>query len=66
MSRTPLGDILSPLQDSPLSRRLLEPTINEMFGPDTKPSRQMMDVFHQILDYNDGQRVTAQGRPVRQ
>ncbi len=37
MSRTPLGDIMSPLQGSPLSRRLIEPTINEMFGPNTKP-----------------------------
>jgi pimeloyl-ACP methyl ester carboxylesterase len=57
MSATPLGDIMSPLQGSPLSRRLLEPTINEMFGPNTKPSRQMMETFHQILDYNDGKRV---------
>ena len=62
MSRTPLGDIMSPLQGSPLSRRLIEPTINEMFGPDTKPSRRMLDLFHQILEYNDGKRVTAQGR----
>lgn len=57
MSRTPLGDIMSPLQGSPLSRRILEPTINEMFGPDTKPSRQMMESFQQILAYNDGRRV---------
>jgi pimeloyl-ACP methyl ester carboxylesterase len=58
LSRTPLGDILSPLQGSPLSRRLIEPTINEMFGPDTKPSRRMLDLFHEILEYNDGKRVT--------
>jgi pimeloyl-ACP methyl ester carboxylesterase len=57
LSRTPLGDILSPLQGSPLSRRLIEPTINEMFGPDTKPSRRMLDLFHEILEYNDGKRV---------
>jgi pimeloyl-ACP methyl ester carboxylesterase len=57
MSGTPLGDILSPVQNSPLSRRLLEPTLREMFGPNTKPTRQMMDVFGQILDYNDGRRV---------
>ena len=49
---------MSPLQGSPLSRRLIEPTINEMFGPDTKPSRRMLDLFHQILEYNDGKRVT--------
>jgi pimeloyl-ACP methyl ester carboxylesterase len=57
LSRTPLGDILSPLQGSPLSRRLIEPTLNELFGPDTKPSRRMLDLFHEILEYNDGKRV---------
>src|SRR5882757_6573651 len=57
MSGTPLGGLMSPLQGSPLSRRLLEPTINEMFGPNTKPSRELMEKFHQILDYNDGKRV---------
>jgi pimeloyl-ACP methyl ester carboxylesterase len=57
LSRTPLGDFLSPLQGSSMSRRLMEPTINEMFGPDTKPSRRMLDLFHEILEYNDGKRV---------
>jgi pimeloyl-ACP methyl ester carboxylesterase len=57
LSRTPLGDILSPLQASSMSRRLVEPTINEMFGPDTKPLRRMLDLFHEILEYNDGKRV---------
>ncbi|MBS1690968.1 MAG: alpha/beta hydrolase [Actinobacteria bacterium] len=57
MSRTPLGDIMSPLQGRPLSRRLLEPTLNEMFGPNTKPSRDLMAKFHEILEYNDGKRV---------
>ncbi|OMB78762.1 alpha/beta fold hydrolase [Mycolicibacterium conceptionense] len=57
MSRTPLGDIMSPLQGSRLSRRLVEPTINEMFGVNTKPSPELMEKFHQILEYNDGKRV---------
>lgn len=57
MSRTPLGDIMSPLQGSRLSRRLLEPTLNEMFGPNTKPSRRQLELFNQILEYNDGKRV---------
>jgi pimeloyl-ACP methyl ester carboxylesterase len=60
LSRTPLGDILSPLHSTPLSglsRRLMEPTLREMFGPNTKPTPHMMDVFNQILDYNDGRRV---------
>lgn len=57
MSQTPLGDVMSRVQDRPLSRRLLEPTLREMFGPNTKPTRHMMDVFNQILDYHDGRRV---------
>lgn len=57
MSRTPLGDIMSPLQGSRFSRRIVEPTINEMFGVNTKPSAQLMEKFHQILEYNDGKRV---------
>ena len=58
LSRTPLGDMLSPLQATPVSRRLIEPTLNELFGPETKPTRRMLDLFHQILEYNDGKRVT--------
>ena len=27
-------------------------------GPNTKPTRRMLDLFHQILEYNDGKRVT--------
>lgn len=57
MSRTPLGDILSPLQGSPLSRRVFESTLDQMFGVNTKPSREMIEKFHQILDHNDGKRV---------
>ena len=57
MSGTGLGDLMSPLQGSRLSRRVLESTINEMFGPNTKPSHGLMGSFHQILEYNDGKRV---------
>jgi pimeloyl-ACP methyl ester carboxylesterase len=57
MSQTPLGDIMSPLQGNRLSRRLLEPTINELFGPNTKPSQHLMQQFHDILDYNAGKAV---------
>jgi|GEM_PF-5902350 hypothetical protein len=42
MSRTPLGDIFSHVQGSPLSRRLLEPTLRELFGTNTKPTQHMM------------------------
>lgn len=58
MSGTPLGDLMSPLQGrSSLSRKVLESTINEMFGPNTKPSRDLMTRFHEILEFNDGKRV---------
>ncbi|MEZ0341376.1 alpha/beta fold hydrolase [Mycobacterium sp. pV006] len=57
MSGTVIGDLLSPLQGSAVSRRVLEPTINEMFGPHTKPTRHMLEVFHQILEFNDGKGV---------
>lgn len=57
MSRTPLGEMLSPFQGSRLSRRLLDSTLDEMFGVNTKPSRDLMAKFHQILEYNDGKRV---------
>lgn len=58
MSGTPLGDLMSPLQGrSALSRKVLESTINEMFGPNTKPSRELMTRFHEILEFNDGKRV---------
>ena len=36
---------------------MVELTINELFGPDTKPSCRMLDRFHEILEYNDGKRV---------
>lgn len=60
MSGTPLGDLMSPLQGSTLSRRILEPTIKEMFGPNTKPTPEMMQTFHEILEWNDGKRVLHQ------
>jgi pimeloyl-ACP methyl ester carboxylesterase len=58
MSRTPLGDLTSRFQGTPVSRRIVDRTLDEMFGPNTKPSARMYDQFHQILDYNDGGRVT--------
>lgn len=58
MSGTPLGDLMSPLQGrSSLSRKMVERTLDELFGPNTKPSRELMERFHQILEYNDGKRV---------
>jgi pimeloyl-ACP methyl ester carboxylesterase len=57
LSRTPLGGALAGLRRTSLSRTLTARTIDEMFGPDTKPSPQLLDKFHEILEYNDGKRV---------
>jgi pimeloyl-ACP methyl ester carboxylesterase len=58
LSRTPLGGLLANHQRGPLQRRLVTITINEMFGPNTKPSPELMEKFHEILEYNDGKRVS--------
>lgn len=58
LSRTPLGDLISRFQGSPVSRRILDRTLDEMFGPNTKPTPHMLDQFRQIMDFNDGARVT--------
>jgi pimeloyl-ACP methyl ester carboxylesterase len=58
LSRTPLGDLASHSPNVLLSQRVLERTINELFGPHTQPSPRMHELFNQILDYNDGKRVT--------
>jgi pimeloyl-ACP methyl ester carboxylesterase len=58
MSRTPLGELASRLPQVFLSPRVLERAIDELFGPHTKPSPRMHRLFQQILDFNDGKRVS--------
>jgi pimeloyl-ACP methyl ester carboxylesterase len=58
MSRTPLGELASRLPQVFLSPRVLERAIDEVFGPHTKPSPRMHRLFQQILDFNDGKRVS--------
>lgn len=58
MSRTPLGDLVSRFQGTPVSRRILDAAVSEMFGPQTKPSARLLSLFQQVLEYNDGARVT--------
>ena len=43
MSRNAVGGHHESAQGSAVVARLLEPTLNEMFGPNTKPSRRMME-----------------------
>jgi pimeloyl-ACP methyl ester carboxylesterase len=57
LSRTPLGGVLARFRRTSLSRELTTRTINEMFGPSTQPSPELMGKFHEVLEYNDGKRV---------
>lgn len=58
MSRTPLGELAGQLPQVFLSERLLRRAIDELFGANTKPSPRMHDLFGQILEFNDGKRVS--------
>jgi pimeloyl-ACP methyl ester carboxylesterase len=58
MSKTPLGGVAARFRHTSPMRELTTRTIDEMFGPRTKPSPELMEKFHQILEYNDGKRVT--------
>ena len=48
----------SRFQGSAVSRRIMDRTLDELFGPNTKPTPRMLEQFHQIMDFNDGARVT--------
>ncbi len=58
LSQTPLGGVASRFRSTLLSRRLLDRSIDELFGPNTKPSPRTRRLFNEILEYNDGKRVT--------
>lgn len=58
MSRTPLGDMVSRFQGSAVARRVVDRTLDELFGQNTKPTPRQLEQFHQIMDYNDGTRVS--------
>jgi pimeloyl-ACP methyl ester carboxylesterase len=60
MSKTALGGVVARYRRASLFRKLTTRTINEMFGPNTKPSPELIEKFHQILEYNDGKRVSHQ------
>lgn len=63
---TPLGDVAGRFHKLLLSKPLLARSIDEMFGPATKPSPRLLEQFDQIMNYNDGARVThLVGRFVR-
>ena len=58
LSATPLGDVAARYRRVLLSNTVLEKAIGELFGPRTKPSAELLEQFQQIMDYNDGRRVT--------
>ena len=66
MSRTPLGDIFSHVQGSPLSRRLLEPTLREMFRPEHQADPADDERVQRDLGLQRRPPGAAQGRPVHQ
>ena len=56
-AKTPVGGIFAMLPSVFLSDRVVRPTVNEVFGPDTKPSDELWGRLSEILSYNDGRRV---------
>ena len=55
LSLTPVGDLLARFR---LPDAVLRRALDELFGPNTKPSPEQLVQFSEILDYNDGRRVT--------
>ena len=58
LSTTPAGELLARYRRVLLPDAVLERAVGEMFGPRTKPSPELLEQFRQIVDYNDGRRVT--------
>jgi pimeloyl-ACP methyl ester carboxylesterase len=58
LSTTPLGGLLARYRPVLLPDSVMDRAVGEMFGPRTKPSPQLLEQFRQIMDYNDGRRVT--------
>ena len=56
-AKTPVGGLFAKFPSLFLSDRVLRPTINEVFGPDTKPSDELWRKLSEILSYNDGRLV---------
>ncbi|GGM62048.1 alpha/beta hydrolase [Longimycelium tulufanense] len=57
LSKTPLGGLFAMRPQLFMADPLVDRTINELFGPDTKPSPELLRQFHDILGHKDGKRV---------
>jgi pimeloyl-ACP methyl ester carboxylesterase len=58
LSSTPIGDLIGAFATGLLGGAVLERAVGAMFGPDTKPTPELLRQFHEIMDYKDGRRVT--------
>jgi pimeloyl-ACP methyl ester carboxylesterase len=58
LSTTALGELLARYHRVLLPDAVLDRAVGEMFGPRTKPSPQLLGQFREIIDHNDGRRVT--------
>ncbi|HEY0225369.1 MAG TPA: alpha/beta hydrolase [Mycobacterium sp.] len=58
LSQTGFGALASRFHKVVLSRRVMDRVIDELFGARTKPSPKLRQQFHEVLEYNDGKRVT--------
>jgi pimeloyl-ACP methyl ester carboxylesterase len=57
-AKTPLGGLFAKYPRLFLPDRVVRQAINELFGPNTKPSDELWQQFSEIVDHNDGRRVT--------
>jgi pimeloyl-ACP methyl ester carboxylesterase len=63
LSSTPVGGVVARHGRRLLGGPVLNRAVGEMFGPNTKPSEELLRQFGEVMDYNDGRRVThAVGR----
>ena len=59
LSASPAGGAISSLvMNGRFGSAILERTVREVFGPDTQPSSELLARFAELMDYNDGRRVT--------
>ncbi len=56
-AKTPVGGLFAKFPGLFLSDRVVRPAINEVFGPNTKPSDELWQQLSEILSYNDGRLV---------
>jgi pimeloyl-ACP methyl ester carboxylesterase len=56
-AKTPVGALFAMFPSVFLSDKLVRPSVNEVFGPNTRPSDDEWRRFSEILSYNDGRLV---------